>query len=84
MPCIPLPGGGVMCTRGPRPRAPCSEDGCGKVHEYLCDGPAPRRKSHTCDRRLCAEHAKAVGGPGEDLHLCPSCAAAAAVQRSLF
>ena len=84
MPCIPLPGGGILCASGPRPRAPCDEDGCDAVHEYLCDGPAPRRKSRTCDRRLCASHAKVVGEPGEDRHLCPSCAAAAAAQGSLF
>lgn len=61
------------CSRGGRPaRALCQAPGCTKVHSRLCDHPAPRRRSGTCDRRLCDEHATPAG---EDRDLCPEHAA---------
>ena len=69
MPCTPFSIGnarGFICTRGPRPR--CA---CGQSASLQCDGPSKRR-SKTCDKRLCTSCAKEVG---PDRHLCPQHAA---------
>jgi hypothetical protein len=54
---IDLGGGAVaiVCHRGKRyPR--CSVPGCGRVAPFLCDFPIPRKKSGTCDAKLCEGH----------------------------
>lgn len=67
MPCTPvdLPGLGraIVCTRGRRMR--CA---CGKAASLQCDAPT-RRRSGTCDRRLCRSCATEIG---PDRHLCPA------------
>ena len=73
---IQLPGGGgtmIVCSRGRRAR-PCAF--CGKASSKLCDGPSPAKsRKKSCDKPLCATHAK---GDGPDRDLCPDCVATAA------
>lgn len=70
MGCIPLPGGGYVCTRGSRRPAPCQEVGCGQPHVALCDWPLTGRAAgRTCDRRMCARHRNEVG---PDRDYCPT------------
>lgn len=71
MPCEPIktPGGfGIMCSRG-APRRRCYH--CKKVLNvaYQCDGPAPGRKSGTCDRYICGE-CSTPGDPMGDIDYC--------------
>ncbi len=68
MTCIPIRDGdrtvGFICVRG-RPRAaPCFY--CRASHQRLCDAVVAPGK--TCDRKLCLQHAHAVG---PDRDLCP-------------
>lgn len=61
-------GGGVICIRGKRwPR--CSMPGCEHPAPKLCDYPCPRKKSGTCDAKLCNGHAVVVG---DDRDFCPA------------
>lgn len=66
-PCTPfrLPGGGggFVCTRGPRMKK-CAF--CSHIGTKLCDFPVGDGK--TCDKPMCAHHAKSVG---PDLDHCP-------------
>jgi hypothetical protein len=64
-----LPGGGhaIVCIRRRRPPK-CSVPGCDAPAAFQCDAPAPRRKTGTCDRHLCASH-RTPQGPGVDF--CP-------------
>lgn len=69
MPCrsVRVAGvGAIVCSRR-EPRRRCAS--C-KVRwaTLLCDHPAPKRKSKTCDRPLCDRCAVVVG---EDRHHCP-------------
>lgn len=68
---IRLPGGGgAFVDYGhARKRVRCSY--CSKEGTKLCDGPG-RDGRKTCDRPLCAEHARQGPKPGTDL--CPHCA----------
>ncbi len=60
--------GGVMIVCGGRRTAKC--DYCTRPHEALCDHPVIRRgKAHTCDRKLCVDHRKAVD---KNVDLCPA------------
>src|SRR5579859_1367768 len=63
----------TLCARwrkvGQRTCATCSAEA-----EFLCDNPAKRRKTGTCDRPICGRCALLVG---PDRHLCPACARAA-------
>jgi hypothetical protein len=40
---------------------------CGRICDFLCDWKVKERKSGTCDRPVCKEHALQVG---PDKHLC--------------
>jgi hypothetical protein len=67
----------IVCSRGVRPRK-CQVAGCDSYAEYECDGPRPRKKSGTCDKRLCEEHRTKVGdvevSDVEDtIDYCPEC-----------
>ena len=42
---------------------------CGREATALCDWKVAARKSGTCDRPICAQHAKSVSGGRK--HLCP-------------
>ncbi|MBB5443251.1 MULTISPECIES: hypothetical protein [unclassified Paraburkholderia] len=70
MPCIPfrLPDGtsGIVCTRDRRTERRCSVDSCRAPSGYQCDFPVSRGK--TCDRHLCAAHAREIA---PDVHYCP-------------
>lgn len=79
MTCVPLPGGGLACTRGER-RPRCSVPSCGGVAPFVCDyelaldlvGGAPT----TCDAKLCTRHARIqpgkAGADGSAMcHYCP-------------
>jgi hypothetical protein len=68
MVCTPLPGGGFLCARAQR-RPICSIPSCGRPAEFECDFKIPRKKSGTCDARLCDAHRSSVG---EDRDLCPA------------
>jgi hypothetical protein len=58
---------GIICSRGKRwPR--CSVPGCDRRAPFLCDFPIPRRKSGTCDAKLCDGHR---ARQGEDRDFCP-------------
>lgn len=46
---------------------------CGRCADFLCDYPLGEGK--TCSATLCETHARAIGGPDEDLHFCPAHAA---------
>ena len=71
---VKLPDGtaAIVCSRGRR-RPKCSVPGCPGSGEFQCDAPAPRRRSGTCDRYLCAAH-RAPQGPAVDF--CPEHAVA--------
>jgi hypothetical protein len=59
---IRLANGGQVIICGGRPRRRrCSMPTCRELAGYQCDGPAPRRKSGTCDRYLCASHRTQIG-----------------------
>lgn len=66
MPCehFKTPGGfAILCTRG-APRKRCYH--CNRLGaRYQCDGPAPERKSGTCDRYVCGQCAT-PDGPKRD------------------
>jgi hypothetical protein len=70
---VRLPGGGsaIVCGRHRR-RPKCSAPGCSAPSEFQCDAPAPRRKSGTCDRHLCASHRTT---PQDGVDFCPEHAA---------
>jgi len=59
---------GIACGRSPR--RSCSVPDCRNPATLRCDFPvrAPSRKSTTCDRWLCRQHAKRVG---TDRDYCP-------------
>lgn len=58
---------GIVCIRGKRwPR--CSVPGCDRPAPKLCDYPVGRKKSGTCDAKLCEQHAAAQG---KDRDFCP-------------
>jgi hypothetical protein len=60
-------GFAIICNRGKRwPR--CSVPGCDRLAPKLCDYPCPRKKSGTCDAKLCNAHAVVQG---EDRDFCP-------------
>ena len=65
MTCEPLPGGGFVCNRSAR-RPRCGVPGCDRPAEFECDFPIARKKSGTCDARLCGAHATKAG-EGRDL-----------------
>ena len=69
----------IMCTRGQKPRAPCSA--CrDRPHELLCDHPlAGKLVGKTCSARLCKRCAKHVDGKD----LCPPHARVHAAQGAL-
>ena len=58
---------GIICSRGKR-RPNCAVPGCGRPAMFECDWPVKRKKSGTCDARLCEAHRVKVG---EDRDLCP-------------
>ncbi|MGH9496004.1 MAG: hypothetical protein ACRD3B_13475 [Candidatus Sulfotelmatobacter sp.] len=63
---IELPGGGFAIICGTRhKRQFCA---CGRECQFLCDWKVPGKKSGTCDKPICAQHAKQVG---PEKHLCP-------------
>lgn len=63
---INLPGGGRAIVCGPRvPQRYCA---CGKPAPLLCDWKVKGKRSGTCDRPICAYHAREVE---TDKHLCP-------------
>lgn len=65
---VGTPGGTfVVCTRGKR-WPMCSVPGCGARAPLLCDFPIAKKKSGTCDAKLCERHAVAKG---PDRHFCP-------------
>lgn len=71
MPCkhVHLPGGGVAIVKmGNTPRKKCSF--CNSWCVALCDGRDDRKKSGTCDARMCEFHRHRVG---ENLDLCEKC-----------
>jgi hypothetical protein len=76
MTCDPLPGGGFFCNRGQR-RPRCGVPGCGRRCEFECDFPIPRKKSGTCDAKLCGAHATRSGAEKD---LCPPHAKAEAAR----
>jgi hypothetical protein len=63
---INLPGGGhaILCGTRRKPRY-CA---CGRECQFLCDWKVAGKKSGTCDKPICAQHAKQVA---PDKHLCP-------------
>lgn len=62
---INIGGHGVILCGGPKPKF-CA---CGRREEFQCDWKVIRgRKAGTCDRSLCALHAKEVA---PNKHLCP-------------
>jgi hypothetical protein len=67
---IRVPGFGdvVICNRSQR-WPTCSVPGCDRRAPRLCDFPIPRRRSGTCDAKLCEAHAAAQG---EDRDFCPA------------
>lgn len=59
----------IVCRRGQRAKGKCSIQGCTRPHTKLCDFPLKGRKAgHTCDAKLCDEHATHMG-PDKDY--CP-------------
>jgi len=68
----PTPIGIFVCSRGQR-REPCSVEGCGGRVVKLCDFPLVGRKSgQTCNRAMCASHAKRIGVTSDDsVDYCP-------------
>lgn len=68
MPCSHV-GSAIVCTGRSRP-ALCA---CGAPAPFLCDWKVPRKRSGTCDRKICEACATS---PAEDKHLCPGHAAA--------
>jgi hypothetical protein len=57
----------VVCNRGKRwPR--CSVPGCDRPAPFLCDFPVGRKKSGTCDAKLCEGHR---AQQGEERDFCP-------------
>jgi hypothetical protein len=51
-------GFAIVCNRGKRwPR--CSVPGCDRPAPFLCDFSVSRKKSGTCDAKLCEGHAVA-------------------------
>ena len=58
-------GNFIICGGRKSPPVYCE---CGRAAVALCDWKMPNKKSGTCDRPICASHAKQVG-PGK--HLCP-------------
>lgn len=58
-----FPDGTIVC--GLPKRKFCA---CGRPADYLCDWKVAAKESGTCDRPICAAHAKQVA-PGK--HLCP-------------
>ncbi|MCD6663475.1 MAG: hypothetical protein LT082_08755 [Comamonas sp.] len=89
---------GMVHMRGTKLPAPCGarvlingrEQPCLAISAFLCDGPPPQQRqgvrsgSSTCDRALCAVHARETG---PNRHLCPEChlaLRAADPQRGLF
>jgi hypothetical protein len=74
MTCNPVRVGdhvAIVCSQRRR-HAKCSAPGCGGPGTYLCDAPAPNRRSKTCDKHMCNAHRTPVG-PGLDY--CPEHAA---------
>lgn len=65
---IQFPDGGVAIICGARSVAPVKYCACGRAADFLCDWKVPANESGTCDRPICAAHAKQVG-PRK--HLCP-------------
>lgn len=63
---IKFPDGttGIIC--GVR-RSPVNFCSCGRVAELLCDWKVKRKRSGTCDRPICKQHALEVA---PDKHLC--------------
>jgi hypothetical protein len=61
---IELPGGGFGIICGGHRRKYCA---CGRAADLLCDWKVRGRKSGTCDRPVCRQHAHQVG---PDKHLC--------------
>jgi hypothetical protein len=63
---LKLPDGGfaIICG-GHRAKAYCA---CGRPSQFLCDWKVPGRKSGTCDKPICAQHALNVA---PDRDLCP-------------
>lgn len=76
MTCTPFGGNGfsgVICSRGRR--APkCSVPGCERPGERECDFEVARKKSGTCDAKVCTGHAHrepGLGPTGEPKEYCP-------------
>jgi DNA adenine methylase len=64
---IDLPGGSIIaCSRGAKPKAPCSVPGCDRPHAALCD--FRLKNGRTCDAKLCASHRTKAGS---DVDYCP-------------
>jgi hypothetical protein len=69
MPCDPLPGGGFVCSRGPRWKK-CSVPGCTERGTQLCDWKLKGSSAgRTCDAAICVRHATK---PAPDKDLCPA------------
>ena len=64
MPCIPLrlEGGGtaIVCVRTRHGKPPRCEFCKTEAGRYECDGPAPERKSKTCDALICCARTRAA------------------------
>lgn len=58
----------IVCSRGRRHR--CEAPGCSSSATRQCDFPVnrPGKRSRTCDRWICEQHAKRVGA---DVDWCP-------------
>lgn len=67
MNCRPLPGGMGFVCGGRAPRVKCSVPSCHNWATLECDYPVTRRKSGTCDAKLCERCTTKVNG--EDI--CP-------------
>ena len=72
MACREIRSGGVqgfICGRSGKGPSTCSVNGCGGRVARLCDYPLTGRAAgRTCDRALCAAHAKSVS---EGVDYCP-------------
>src|SRR5579864_2875737 len=63
---VDLPGGGFGIICGGHARTRYCE--CGRASSFLCDWKMPNKKSGTCDKPICKQHALQVA---PDRDLCP-------------
>jgi hypothetical protein len=65
----------ILCSRG-RKGLKCNF--CKAPAEFECDAPKSRRKSGTCDKRMCAAHRTKLGDQQlgdvvDTIDICPDC-----------